>query len=55
MIMVEAMMPDCLCEDGDDSFTPQRIASCKRLLKTGYNNIVGATLFLVVNNIEQYC
>ena len=25
------------------------------LLKTGCSNVVGATLFLVVNNIEQYC
>ena len=38
-----------------NSFTPQKVTSRKRLLKTGYNNIVGATLFLVVNNIEQYC
>ena len=35
--------------------TRQKIMSCNRLLKTGCNNIVGATLFLVVNNIEQYC
>ena len=25
------------------------------LLKTGCSNVVGATFFLVVNNIEQYC
>ena len=37
------------------SDTRQKIMSCNRLLKTGCNNIVGATLFLVVNNIEQYC
>ena len=36
-------------------YTRQKIMSCNRLLKTGCNNIVGATLFLVVNNIEQYC
>ena len=37
--------------------TRQKIMSCNRLLKTGCNNVnvVGATLFLVVNNIEQYC
>ena len=54
MMVVEAMMPDCLCEDGDD-FTPKIIMVCNRLLKTGCNNVVGATLFIVVNNIEQYC
>ena len=40
-----------MCSSG----TWEKIASCKRLLKTGCNNIVEATLFLVVNNIEQYC
>ena len=33
----------------------KKIMSCNRLLKTGCNNVVGATLFLVVNNIGQYC
>ena len=32
---------------------PQRMR-CNRLLKTGCSNVVGATLFLVVNHIEQY-
>ena len=35
--------------------TRQKIMSCNRLLKTGWYYVVGATLFLVVNNIEQYC
>ena len=40
-----------ICSSG----TWQKIMSFNRLLKIGFNNIVGATLFLIVNNIEQYC
>ena len=31
----------------------QKITSCRRLLKTGLNNVVLSTFFNVVNNIEQ--
>ena len=42
---------------GYDRIMPTRpkIKSCNGLLKTGCNNAARGTLFLVVNNIEQYC
>ncbi len=36
-------------------FTRQKIITCSRLLKTGCNNVVLPTLFIVVNNIVQHC
>ena len=33
----------------------KKLGHCNRLLKTGCNNVVGATLFLVVNDIVQHC
>ena len=35
--------------------TQPKIISCKRLLKTGLNNVVLPTLFNDVNNIVQHC
>ena len=35
--------------------TRQKIITCSRLLKTGCNNVVLPTLFVVVNNIVQHC
>ena len=35
--------------------TRQKIMTCSRLLKTGCNNVVLPTLFIVVNNIVQHC
>ena len=49
------VMGQFTCELRRSITTRRKIMSCNRLLKTGCNNIVGATLFLVVNNIEQYC
>ena len=37
-----------------EMYTAQ-IMHCSRLLKTGCNNVVGATLFLVFDNIVQRC
>ena len=33
----------------------KKIISCERLLKTKCNNVVGVTLFNVVNNIVLHC
>ena len=33
----------------------KKLGHCNRLLKTGCNNVVGATLFLVVNDIVRHC
>ena len=38
---------------GSVDFTQQKIMSRYRLLKTGCNNVVGATFFLVVYNIVE--
>ena len=35
--------------------TRLKIMTCSRLLKTGCNNVVLPTLFIVVNNIVQHC
>ena len=35
--------------------TRPKIMTCSRLLKTGCNNVVLPTLFIVVNNIVQHC
>ncbi len=35
--------------------TRPKIITCSRLLKTGCNNVVLPTLFIVVNNIVQHC
>ena len=35
--------------------TRQKIMTCSRLLKIGCNNIVLPILFIVVNDIVQYC
>ena len=35
--------------------TRLKIITCSRLLKTGCNNVVLPTLFIVVNNIVQHC
>ena len=32
----------------------KKLGHCNRLLKTGCNNVVGATLLLVVNDIVQH-
>ena len=37
------------------NYTAKKLGHCNRLLKTGCNNVVGATLFLVVNDIVQHC
>jgi hypothetical protein len=37
------------------SYTRLKIITCSRLLKTGCNNVVLPTLFIVVNNIVQHC
>ena len=33
----------------------KKLGHCNKLLKTGCNSVVGATLFLVVNDIVQHC
>ena len=35
--------------------TRLKIITCSRLLKTGCNNVVLPTLFIVVNNIVKHC
>ena len=44
-----------LCSGESLILHSKKFMSCNRLLKTGCNSIVGATLFQVINNIEQYC
>ena len=36
-------------------YTRLKIITCSRLLKTGCNNVVLPTLFIVVNNTVQHC
>ena len=36
-------------------YTLPKIITCSKLMKTGCNNVVLPTLFVVVNNIVQHC
>ena len=54
-IMVEVSYTHHFIYLGSMLYTRQKIITCSKLLKTGCNNVVLPTLFIVVNNIVQHC